>query len=345
MDDLVNRWKKNEWATGGKWANAADYVGGKFGNRWGNLNHKWSDSASKFDGTNDLDIDAVPEISASDHYVNFLQNNTLPYNSIGKRRKFYIWVYEFLRSLGFECRWPLAAWMAVIGVHRLVDLEKALDFQKVIYRKLDKRISLMLEVGNFVIFEDVFGKLRKLYIDHKESPLKAEDAQEWDMLMLAEEQTLVQPLYSKLKNQDNAFLVLQGFAKQTRIDVKAANALFQIPSRKYNFGGKAPPYIGFLDVIEERWNYGMWLARFYNPLPHDFGARNWVFSNGIYIQANNGYPVYLGASNYVHAAIDSKDFKNLPVMPQPRNEYITTDKLIYLVSINNFRYPNNYYEI
>src|SRR5690606_29944743 len=78
-----------------------------------------------------------------------------------------------------------------------------------------KEVRKLAEDGNRAIFNDVFGKLRKLY---NGSPLKGRAAKAWDQKTLSEEQQMVQTGYEGVSRR--ALKVIESSAKQSSLRLK-----------------------------------------------------------------------------------------------------------------------------
>ena len=118
--------------------------------------------------------------------------------------------------------------------------------------------------GNQVIFDNVLPKLKRL-LDG--GPLTGPAALAWDKQVLAEEQTLVQPLYNAMSQQSrdqlNAIARKQGFAVNAGAAVTGGG---KVPAGTYNNAGDVP---GFnqpsMTNPADRWRYGMDLGNTFTP--------------------------------------------------------------------------------
>jgi hypothetical protein len=118
--------------------------------------------------------------------------------------------------------------------------------------------------GNQVIFDNVLPKLKKL-LDG--GPLRGRAALQWDMQVLAEEQTLVQPLYNAMSQQSrdqlNAIARKQGAAVNIGAAVTGGG---KVPAGPYNNGGDVPAFDQpSMTNPADRWRYGMGLGNTFTP--------------------------------------------------------------------------------
>jgi hypothetical protein len=129
------------------------------------------------------------------------------YDTPGKRRDFYRWLYEYLTARGFQLMWPLNAYMVASSAAALLNT--------------DLLFSHNLEEpflnANQVIFDDMFPKFMKIA---KGPVLRGEDAFRADVALVVEEQNLVEPIYAGMSaNQREA---LQHIAAGTGVQGKLA---------------------------------------------------------------------------------------------------------------------------
>ncbi|MEL7369273.1 MAG: hypothetical protein AAFN74_10205 [Myxococcota bacterium] len=199
------------------------------------------------------------------------------YETIDQRRDFYRWFYEHSVDEGFETRWPLAASTVANGANEIAypgTLGGA-------FGDLPNELQGNLRIGNQVIFDDAFPKLKAL-LDG--GPLKGADALAWDMRTLAEEQSLVQPMYQSMSQstQDR----MEEIAKKKGILLNAvliATGADEIKARPgpdgimntsddYNRAGTVPGLKGEIDQPRDRWAYGMELGQKFSPKPTGYHA-------------------------------------------------------------------------
>jgi hypothetical protein len=116
----------------------------------------------------------------------------------------------------------------------------------------------LARIGNQVIFDDVLPKLRKLWMN---PPLKGQAAIDADAAILADEQQLVQSMYSSLDAE--TMKRFGGIASMSYVRAKIAqgtNMAGVIDSGPFNNGADVPPFTGDINKPEDRWKYGMMLA-------------------------------------------------------------------------------------
>ena len=109
------------------------------------------------------------------------------YTTITQRTAFYGWFTEQITQRGYETNWPGAAYIVAGQMSHL-------DNWLVAYLVGDDVVKFGNE-GNKAIFNDVFGKLSKLY---NGPVLKGQVALKWDNDVLYNEQFIVvQPIYER----------------------------------------------------------------------------------------------------------------------------------------------------
>jgi hypothetical protein len=185
------------------------------------------------------------------------------YRRIVERRDFYKWFYDYTVARGYTTRWPLAAWVVANGAHQIADMDETHSFANETIGLASPELQGYMREGNQVIFENVLPKLKRL-IDG--GPITGRAALQWDMQTLAEEQALVQPMYSRMSA--TAFSELNYIARQTRFAGWGAwwtNEAHVNPETNVA-GGNVP---GFnqsnLRSISDRWRYGMGLGNLFTP--------------------------------------------------------------------------------
>jgi hypothetical protein len=185
------------------------------------------------------------------------------YVKVVERRDFYKWFYEYTAALGYTTRWALAAYIVANGAHQIVDMDEEHSFANETLNMANVELQGAMREGNQVIFDNVLPKLKKLFDG---GPLKGKSALESDMTMLAEEQSLIQPMYSQM-SQDTVDQ-LNYIARKKRFAGWGASLTDEdkVPKGKYNNAGTVP---GFnqpnIKNIGDRWTYGMNLGNQFTP--------------------------------------------------------------------------------
>jgi hypothetical protein len=186
------------------------------------------------------------------------------YIRIVERRDFYKWFYDYAASLGFNTRWALAAYVVATGAGQIADMDVEHAVANDTLSMANVELQGVMREGNQVIFDNVLPKLKKL-IDG--GPLKGKAALDWDMQILAEEQALVQPMYSRMSPEtveQLKYIATKGFwakagAWKTDGDVVAGG-----PNVR---GGTVPAFDKSANIqnIGDRWKYGMKLGDTFTP--------------------------------------------------------------------------------
>ena len=186
--------------------------------------------------------------------INLINQRPHEYTQPHERRDFYLWVYNYTSGLGFETRWPLAAYIVASGAARL---SYGTPFEN--------DVQVAARRGNQIIFDDVFPKLRTLVTG---PALRGKEAQQWDAQTLSEEQTLVQTMYTTTASE--TVDKFAGYARQ-RGFLASAGTLggFTQPHRSGGFhrARDTPPFSGDIRSIDDRFNYGMRLADEFSTHP------------------------------------------------------------------------------
>ena len=202
-----------------------------------------------------------------------LQNgNSGRYETIDQRRDFYRWFYEHSVDEGYETRWPLAASIVANGAYEVaypgVSGEAA--------GSIPNELQGAMRIGNQVIFDDAFPKLQALLDD---PALTGQDALQWDMQTLSEEQALVQPMYNVMSQQTQdrmeEIAKKKGFLLNAVLFFTDADDIEERPgpdgqmgtSDDYNRSGTVPGLTGNIDNPRDRWTYGMQLGNQFAPRP------------------------------------------------------------------------------
>ena len=106
--------------------------------------------------------------------LNLINLRPQEYTQPHERRDFYLWFYNYTSGLGWQTRWPLAAYLVASGA---AHLSYGFPFSN--------QVQIAARQGNQIIFDDVFPKLRVLL---QRGPLTGAAAQEWDAQTLSDEQ-------------------------------------------------------------------------------------------------------------------------------------------------------------
>jgi hypothetical protein len=181
------------------------------------------------------------------------------YRRIVERRDFYKWFYDYTTlTLGFTTRWPLAAWVVANGAHQVADMDETHGFANETLSLAGVELQGYMREGNQVIFDNVLPKLKRLV----DGPvLKGRAAMEWDMRTLAEEQLLVQPMYSRMSQ--TAKDEIDYIARQKRFAGWGAwwTNEAHVPGASNIEEGDVPAFDQpDLQSIGDRWRYGMMLG-------------------------------------------------------------------------------------
>lgn len=184
-----------------------------------------------------------------------------------ERRDFYHWFYTYTAGLGYSTRWALAAYVVANGAHQIADMDADTSGQIAndTFGLAGVELQGTMREGNQVIFDNVLPKLKRL-LDG--GPLRGRAALEWDKQVLAEEQTLIQPLYSRLSAaslaQLNRIARKQGFVVNAGAAVTGGDQVAAEPGR---VNGGTVPGFGGSDItnINQRWQYGMGLGNTFTP--------------------------------------------------------------------------------
>ena len=193
---------------------------------------------------------------------NLLAGAYWQYKAIAERRDFYRWFYEESTRKGAETRWALAASIVAAGAGEMAHMTGAMESMGRATGASSNEVQAMMRTGNQVIFDNVFPKLRKLW----NSPLTGQAAVDWDMQVLAEEQNMIQPLYSSASSDAQA--VIEAIAKggwQAQAGSYISSADYVQPGHNIN-KGYVPYFTGDLLKPEDRWHYGMKLADTFSTL-------------------------------------------------------------------------------
>ena len=196
---------------------------------------------------------------------NLMRGAFREYTQVAQRRDFYAWIYEAIVAKGGETRWPLAATVVAAGANEVTTLGPTSEG---VLGKATNEVQGMMREGNQVIFDNVFPKLKGIYV----TPLKGKAAVDWDAQTLAEEQNLVQPLYGSASKE--AVAVLEGIAKGDTL-TRVGAAFSDASKVKGGAGinpGDVPYFTGNLLDVGDRWRYGMKLASTFSSIKPSEGG-------------------------------------------------------------------------
>jgi Domain of unknown function (DUF4157) len=193
------------------------------------------------------------------------------YVRIVERRDFYKWFYEYTTSLGYSTRWALAAYIVANGAHQIADMDVEHAIANDTLEMADIELQGAMREGNQDIFDNVLPKLKKLVDGGK---LTGRAALMWDMQILAEEQTLIQPMYKRMAPETVAQLDYIARKKrfagwgawwtdEDEVTAGAGRTAGTVPA----FGGSS------LLGIRDRWTYGMRLGSQFTPGGTGFDPR------------------------------------------------------------------------
>ena len=190
---------------------------------------------------------------------NLVNTRSDHYTQVAERRDFYKWFYDATAAKGYHTRWALAAYIVASGMAEMVETDWVESVSPI-----TNEMQGLARIGNQIIFDDVLPKLRKLWLN---PPLKGQAAIDADAAILADEQQLVQAMYSSL---DAATMKrFGGIASMSYIRAKIAqgtNMAGVIDAGPYNRGADVPPFTGDINKPEDRWNYGMMLAEQFSTI-------------------------------------------------------------------------------
>jgi hypothetical protein len=185
------------------------------------------------------------------------------YVRVVERRDFYRWFYEYTTSLGYGTRWALAAYIVANGAHQIADMDVDHTMANDMLELADVELQGAMREGNEDIFVNVLPKLKKLLDGGR---LTGRAALTWDMQVLAEEQTLIQPMYNRMAPE--TVEQLDYIARKKRFagvgawwtgDEDVTAGLGRKAGVVPGFGG------GSLLSIRDRWTYGMKLGSQFTP--------------------------------------------------------------------------------
>lgn len=185
------------------------------------------------------------------------------YVKVVERRDFYKWFYDHTAALGYTTRWALAARLVADGAHQIADMDEDHAWSNDALGMANVELQGVMRQGNQVIFDNVLPKLKKL-LDG--GPLKGPAALRWDMKILAEEQALIQPLYSGLSPA--TVKQIDYIARKKRFAGLGAKLTGgdKVPGGPHNNEGRVPAFDQpDIKNVEDRWKYGMGLGDKFTP--------------------------------------------------------------------------------
>jgi hypothetical protein len=171
-----------------------------------------------------------------------------------ERADFYLWFYNYTSLIGYQTRWPLAAYLVARGA---ASLSYGTPFEN--------DVQVVARQGNQIIFDDVFPKLRNLLT---RGVLTGVAAQNWDAQVLSNEQQLVESMYGSMSPA--TITRFESYAKQKGFLATAGGyAGFTHPQRSGSFHRSVamPVFTGNIRNIDDRFNYGMQIADTYSTHP------------------------------------------------------------------------------
>ena len=199
--------------------------------------------------------------------ANLLAGRSSEYTTPAERSAFYRWFYIATTNhpdpaRRSECRWPLAASVVAAGVWGMVDMPNSEGVAK-LAGVTTEEVQTILRRGNQVIMDDVFPKLRDLWLN----PRRGQAALDWDAETLAEEQNLVQPLYDGASAEANT--ILQNMADGTWTSAQMGASMFAAGSVEAGpniRAGRVPFFTGRMRDMATRWRYGNLIANTFSTL-------------------------------------------------------------------------------
>ena len=195
---------------------------------------------------------------------NLPRNAVREYTLIEQRRDFYTWFYNYTAARGYQTRWALAASLVANGAHQVAHMDGAAGAASQMLGVVNDELQGMMRIGNQVIFDNVFPKLNQLLLG---GPLTGAAAMQWDMQVLSEEQTLIQPLYQGVSA--STVQKLERIAKMQGLAWAGAKITGgdKVQPGPHSKGGNVPAFPSGDNItsIDDRWNYGMVLGDQFTP--------------------------------------------------------------------------------
>ncbi len=187
---------------------------------------------------------------------NLMARGYKQYKTVRQRAFFYGWFDQIREIQQHDVLWPAAAWIVATQMSNVENPVKNFF--------LPRELKALAEEGNEMIFNDVFGKLSKLFQDGlKGRALTGKEARAWDAETLQREQyVIVQPIYEKhVKKHPSLRSDLQELASGSGVymlgGIAIGNALdfsgdIMKPQDRYKHGMQVVPafYKRFKQVIE-----------------------------------------------------------------------------------------------
>lgn len=213
----------------------------------------------------------------SANLFNLAANDHAQYTRIEERRDFYRWFYNYTSALKYTTRWALAASLVANGANQVAHMHPAMEGAAQLSGTITDELQGMMRIGNQVIFDNVFPKLYQLLRQAKDGPVVGGAALAADMQILAEEQSLIQPLYASVSPATiealNNIARQRGFAGIGAWVTHGAH----VEPGPYNKGGEMPEFgegaaSASITQVGDRWRYGMEVAKKFAPAPTGFAA-------------------------------------------------------------------------
>jgi hypothetical protein len=197
---------------------------------------------------------------------NLMAADSSQYVRIVERKDFYKWFYDYTQAQGYTTRWALAASVVASGAEQIADMDAGVGvgaFGNSLFSMANVELQGAMREGNQVIFDNVLPKLKTLIVNGK---LTGPAALKWDMQTLAEEQTLIQPLYNKMAPETLAqmnSIARKGFITKVGGFFTGGDKVSDAPGVS---GGRVPAFDQpDLKNINDRWKYGMMLGNKFTP--------------------------------------------------------------------------------
>ena len=201
-------------------------------------------------------------------YHNLMAGNSSHYVQIEERRDFYTWFYEHTVAEGYTTRWALAASVVAAGAHHIAHPGVTTEAAGQATGMMRNDLQGFIRMGNQVIFDDVFPKLRALL---QGGPLTGDAAMQWDMQILSEEQAMMDTLYEQMTPEARALMESSAKKEMGFLGLRSVGIwmydLDEVEEGPHNNGGTVPAFPGNhqLDNVEHRWQYGMMLGDQFTP--------------------------------------------------------------------------------
>jgi hypothetical protein len=189
------------------------------------------------------------------------------YVRVVERRDFYKWFYAYTVSLGYSTRWALAAYIVANGAHEIADMDVDHDIANDTLGLANVELQGAMREGNQDIFDNVLPKLKEL-LDG--GSLTGRAALKWDMQVLAEEQTLIQPMYNRMApetvEQLDYIARMKRFVGWGASFAEIGHGGIFVPPGPGRKPGIVPSFAeSSLLSVRDRWTYGMKLGSQFTP--------------------------------------------------------------------------------